>query len=96
VSRFPASAVDLAFVVPDEVPAAAVAATLRARVGDDLEDLDLFDVFRGDQLGAGCRSLAWRLRLRSGLRTLTDVDLATIRQAAIDAVVAAHGARLRA
>jgi phenylalanyl-tRNA synthetase beta chain len=65
-------------------------------VGDDLEDLDLFDVFRGDQLGAGCRSLAWRLRLRSGLRTLTDVDLATIRQAAIDAVVAAHGARLRA
>jgi phenylalanyl-tRNA synthetase beta chain len=96
VSRFPASDVDLAFVVPDEVPAAAVAATLRASVGAGLEDLDLFDVFRGDQLDAGRRSLAWRLRLRSGERTLTDVDLATIRQAAIDAVIAAHGARLRA
>ena len=78
------------------VPAAAVGATLRASAGDLLEDLTLFDVFRGAQLGAGHRSLAWRLRLRSGERTLTEVDLASVRQGAIDAVVAAHAAELRA
>ena len=95
ISRFPASDVDLAFVVPDDVPAAAVGATLRAAAAGLLEDLDLFDVFRGGRLPEGHRSLAWRLRLRSGERTLTEADLAAARQAAIDAVVAAHGARLR-
>jgi phenylalanyl-tRNA synthetase beta chain len=96
VPRYPASDVDLAFVVADDVPAAAVGATLRASAGELLEDLTLFDVFRGAQLGAGRRSLAWRLRFRSAARTLTDVDLASLRQAAIDAVVAAHHAELRA
>jgi phenylalanyl-tRNA synthetase beta chain len=95
VRRFPAADFDLAFVVPDDVAAAAVGVTLRASAGELLEELHLFDVFRGPQLGAGRRSLAWRLRLRSGDRTLTDADLAAARQAAIDAVVAAHEAELR-
>jgi phenylalanyl-tRNA synthetase beta chain len=96
VPRYPASDVDLAFVVADAVPAAAVATTLRTSAAGLLEDLRLFDVFRGDQLGAGRRSLAWRLRLRSGERTLTDADLAGVRAAAIEAVGADHGGELRA
>jgi phenylalanyl-tRNA synthetase beta chain len=95
VSRFPASDVDLALVVPEEVPAADVAATLRAATGALLEELALFDVFRGARLGAGRRSLGFRLRLRAPDRTLDDAELAATRSRAIEAVTAAHGAELR-
>jgi phenylalanyl-tRNA synthetase beta chain len=96
ISRYPASDVDLAFAVAETVPAADVVASLRRAGGDLLEDLALFDVFRGPQLGADRRSLAFRLRLRAHDRTLADEELATARQAAIDAVVADHAAELRA
>jgi phenylalanyl-tRNA synthetase beta chain len=95
ISRYPASDVDLAFAVAESVPAADVVASLRRAGGDLLEDLALFDVFRGAQLGADRRSLAFRLRLRAQDRTLADEELAAARQAAIDAVVADHAAELR-
>jgi phenylalanyl-tRNA synthetase beta chain len=95
VSRFPASDFDLAFVVPDDVPAAAVEHTLRSAAGDLLERIQLFDIYRGPQLGTARRSLAYRLRLRALDRTLTDSEVATVRQQAIDAVVVRHGAQLR-
>jgi phenylalanyl-tRNA synthetase beta chain len=94
-SRFPASSIDLAFVVNESVPAAAVGATLRAAAGDLLEELRLFDVFRSEELGEGRRSLAFRLRLRALDRTLTDSEVGGLRRRAIDAVAAAHGAELR-
>jgi phenylalanyl-tRNA synthetase beta chain len=96
VSRFPASDVDLAFVVDLDVPADEVARTLRTAGGDLAETVALFDVYRSDQLGPGRRSLAYRMRLRAADRTLTDAELAAHRQRAIDAVAAAHGAELRA
>lgn len=92
-SRFPASDIDLAFVVPDEVPAAAVEATARAAAGPLLERIALFDVYRG--VGPGRRSLAYRLRFRSHERTLTDAEVAEARSAVIEAVAAAHGGELR-
>jgi phenylalanyl-tRNA synthetase beta chain len=95
-SPFPPSAVDLAFVVEDSVRAAAIAATLRATGADLLEDLRVFDEFRADALGAGRRSLAFTLRYRAPDRTLTDAEVGDLRQRAIDAVLAAHGATLRA
>jgi phenylalanyl-tRNA synthetase beta chain len=95
VSRYPASAVDLAFVLPDSVPAAAVERTLRDAVGDVLEDVRVFDEFRADALGPGRRSLAFALRFRAGERTLTDADVGELRGRAIDAVTAAHDAELR-
>jgi phenylalanyl-tRNA synthetase beta chain len=94
-SRFPASSVDLAFVLDDTVATADVLATLRTAVGAQLEDVRLFDVFTSDAFGAGRRSLAFALRFRLPDRTLTDADVATLRQQAIDAVVAAHDAQLR-
>ncbi|MHB8464830.1 MAG: phenylalanine--tRNA ligase subunit beta [Acidimicrobiales bacterium] len=95
VSRFPSSDLDLAFVVPDQVPAASVAETLEVAAGEVLEWLALFDVYRGPGVAPDARSLAFRLRFASQDRTLTDGDLAEVRGACIDAVVRAHGAVLR-
>jgi phenylalanyl-tRNA synthetase beta chain len=95
VSRFPASDIDLAFVVPDAVAAAAVRATLRHAGGELLEQVELFDVFRSEQLPPEHRSLAYRLRLRAHDRTLTDAEVARIRTACIAAVETAHHAALR-
>ena len=95
VSRFPASDIDLAFAVPDAVPAAAVQRTLATAGGGLLERVWLFDVYRSQQLGPGRRSLAFRLRFRAPDRTLDEANLATLRQQAIDAVVATHEATLR-
>jgi phenylalanyl-tRNA synthetase beta chain len=95
VSRFPASTVDLAFVVDDTIPAAAIESTLTRAGGELLEHVALFDVFRSDALGRGRVSLAFSLRFRALDHTLTDDEMSALRQACIDAVVAAHGAELR-
>ncbi len=96
VSRHPSSDVDLAFDVADTVPAAAVDAVLHEAGGALLVDLWLFDVFRGESLGEGRRSLAYGLRFQAADRTLTADDVALARQACIDAVESAFDARLRA
>ncbi|HEX3540607.1 MAG TPA: phenylalanine--tRNA ligase subunit beta [Acidimicrobiales bacterium] len=96
VSRFPASDIDLAFVVADTVAAGDVAETLRAAGGELAESVTLFDVYRGPGVGEGRRSLAFHIRLRAMDHTLTEAEVAGARQAMIDAVVAAHGAELRA
>jgi phenylalanyl-tRNA synthetase beta chain len=96
VSRFPSSDVDLAFVVDEAVPAAAVDATLRVAAGELLESLALFDVYRGAAVPEGTRSLAYRLRLCASDRTLTDQEVAEVRARCIGAAEQAHGATLRA
>jgi phenylalanyl-tRNA synthetase beta chain len=95
VSRYPSNDIDLAFVVDDQVPAAAVEATVAGAAGDLLASLRLFDVFRGGSLPDGTRSLAYALRLQATDRTLTDAEVAQVRQAVIDAASSAHGALLR-
>jgi phenylalanyl-tRNA synthetase beta chain len=95
ISRFPASTVDLAFVVDERVPAADIRATLLRAGGELLEDVSLFDVFRSASVGAGKVSLAFALRFRAPDRTLTDDEVGTLRRAGIDAVASEHGASLR-
>jgi phenylalanyl-tRNA synthetase beta chain len=95
-SPFPPSEIDLAFVVPDDVPAGAIVQTLRATLGPVLEEARLFDEFRAEQLGAGRRSLALTVRLRAPDRTLNQREVGELRQRGIDAVVAEHHATLRA
>jgi phenylalanyl-tRNA synthetase beta chain len=95
VSRFPSADIDLAFVVDEAVPAADVERTLRRAAGDYLEHIKLFDVFRSPQM-EGARSLAWRLRFSALDHTLTEEELTGLRRRCIDAVIAAHPARLRA
>jgi phenylalanyl-tRNA synthetase beta chain len=95
VSRFPASDIDLAFVVDESTPAGAVEDCLRRAGGDLLVDLGLFDVFRGPQLGDGKRSLAYRLRFNALDHTLTDEEVGSVRQRCIDAVQSSLPATLR-
>jgi phenylalanyl-tRNA synthetase beta chain len=96
VSRFPSSDIDLAFAVPDNVPAAAVAAAVRDAAGELLETLALFDVFRdAERVGVGRRSLAYRLRFRAPDRTLTDEEVAEVRARIIAAAQSTVGAALR-
>jgi phenylalanyl-tRNA synthetase beta chain len=94
-SPFPPSTVDLDFVVRETVTAGAVATTVRDALGPLIEDIRAFDEFRGEQLGAGRKSLAFTLRFRSGDHTLSQAEVAELRQRAIDAVTEIHQARLR-
>ena len=95
VSRYPSSDVDLAFVVGEATPAAAVARALRQAAGALLVELSLFDVYRGDRVPDGARSLAYRLRLQADDRTLTDAELSEVRGRCIDAVTSTLDAALR-
>jgi phenylalanyl-tRNA synthetase beta chain len=95
VTSFPAVIQDIAVVVEAEVPAAALIRAVRAGGGDLLDAVELFDVYSGDQVGEGRKSLAMRLRFRSPERTLTDEEVAAAR-AGIEAEVAKLGGALRA
>lgn len=86
VSKFPSSDIDLAFQVPEAVPAASVEGSLRKGGGDLLVGLELFDVYRGTGTDEGTRSLAYRLRFQAPDRTLTDAEVAEVRQRCIDTV----------
>ncbi|WP_333716772.1 phenylalanine--tRNA ligase subunit beta [Gordonia sp. (in: high G+C Gram-positive bacteria)] len=95
VSVFPAVLQDVAVVVDASVPSADVADALRDGAGDLLESLELFDVFTGDQVGAGNKSLAFALRFRAGDRTLTEDEANAAKLAAVDEAGSRVGARLR-
>jgi phenylalanyl-tRNA synthetase beta chain len=86
VSRYPSSDLDLAFSLDDGVPAEKLEKTIRQGVGDLLVDIELFDVYRGQNVEVGRRSLAYRLRLQAPDRSLTDADIAEVRRAAVTAV----------
>jgi phenylalanyl-tRNA synthetase beta chain len=95
VSRYPAADLDLAFVIGDTELAADVGSTIREAAGGLLESLALFDTWRGNSLGEGRRSLAFRLRLRAGDRTLTEDEVARVRDRVVAAVSERHGGALR-
>jgi phenylalanyl-tRNA synthetase beta chain len=95
ISRFPSADIDLAFVVPESVPAGSVVATLKRAGGDLLESVSLFDVYRGDSVPEGTRSLAYHLRFCALDRTLTDDEVGVERARCIEVVESAFGASLR-
>ncbi|MXW98133.1 MAG: phenylalanine--tRNA ligase subunit beta [Acidimicrobiaceae bacterium] len=95
VSKYPPSDVDLAFVVPDDVAAAQVERALRASAGSLLTRVELFDSYRGSGVPEGSRSLAYRLRFQAPDRTLTDTEVAEVRQRCIDETSRRTGATLR-
>ncbi|MCX6532624.1 MAG: phenylalanine--tRNA ligase subunit beta [Actinobacteria bacterium] len=92
-SRYPSSDIDLAFTVPTSVTAEKIEKALRQTAGALLVDLTLFDVYRSKD-ASDSRSLAFRLRLQAHDRTLTDADVATVREKCI-AGAAKLGAQLR-
>ena len=95
VSAFPAAKEDFAFVVDADVPAADVHAAVVAGAGPLLEDARLFDVFTGEQVGAGKKSLAYSVRLRAADRTLTADDVRAVREGVVAAATERVGAVLR-
>ncbi|SDJ91157.1 phenylalanine--tRNA ligase subunit beta [Streptomyces indicus] len=95
ISTFPVATQDVALVVDSDRPAAMVEYYLRGGAGELLEDIRLFDVYTGDQVGEGKKSLAYALRFRAPDRTLTAEEVSAARDAAV-ALAAEHtGAVLR-
>jgi phenylalanyl-tRNA synthetase beta chain len=95
VSVYPSSDIDLAFEVDDAVPATDIETTLREAAGDRLASVRLFDVYRGQGIAEGRRSLAYTLRLEALDHTLTDDEVAQLRSRAVAAVESAYPATLR-
>ncbi len=91
-STYPVAKEDVALVVADDVPAEAVAATLREGAGPLCESVRLFDVYTGEQVPAGHRSLAFALRFRAPDRTLTEADTAQARTSAVALAAERHDA----
>ena len=97
VPRFPAVARDLAFVVAADEPAARMLAEIRAvDAGGLLEDVTLFDVYRGAQVPPDKKSVAVGLTLRAHDRTLTDSEADALCNAVKDRLKVALGADIRA
>lgn len=82
-SSYPVAKEDVALVVDAGVPAAEVEAALRDGAGPLLESIRLFDVFTGEQVGEGRKSLAFALRFRAGDRTLKEGESGAARDAAV-------------
>jgi phenylalanyl-tRNA synthetase beta chain len=96
ISRFPAISQDLAVIASLDVPTEQVAAAIRKYAGVDLESLALFDVYEGPQVGAGKRSLAYRLTFRARDRTLNDADVGKVRVKIVRGLERDLGATIRA
>ena len=101
LSTFPLAKEDVALVVRADVPASDVLDAVRAgavasAAGDVLEHAELFDVYTGDQLEPGTKSLAFSLRLRAADRTLTAQETAAVREAVVAEAARRFGATLRA
>ena len=95
LTSFPAVRQDLAVVVADDVPAARVLELVRGAGGALLRDAEVFDVYRGAQVGEGRASLALRLEFRAPDRTLTDEDVAQRREKIVAALREQVGGELR-
>jgi phenylalanyl-tRNA synthetase beta chain len=95
VTSFPAVLQDIAVAVDEGVAFADVEAAVRIGGGDLLAGLELFDLYHGEQVGEGRKSLALRLEFRAPDRTLTDAEVAE-RRAAIERELRAIGGQLRA
>lgn len=93
--RFPAVKIDLAIVVDEAVTAERAEQSIRSAGGKMLEDVRLFDVYRGAGVGEGRKSLAFSLTYRDPERTLTDDEVAAAHDKVVRKATAALGAELR-
>jgi phenylalanyl-tRNA synthetase beta chain len=91
----PAAEFDIAIVVPDTMSAARVEEVIRKSAGSLLEELLLFDEYRGEGIPEGHRSLAWRLTLRDPERTLREQEIATRRERVIRTLERELGVKAR-
>ena len=95
LTSFPALREDIAIVVDEGVPAARVLDVVRAAGAPLLARAEVFDVYRGEQIAPGRTSLAIALTFRAPDRTLTDADVAPVREAIVGRLAAELGGELR-
>jgi phenylalanyl-tRNA synthetase beta chain len=91
-STQPVALTDVALTVAESVAAGELQAVLREAAGEFLESVILFDVYRGEQVGADKKSMAFRLAFRAPDRTLTTDEVSRFRDAAVAAAAARFGA----
>jgi phenylalanyl-tRNA synthetase beta chain len=96
VITYPPVRQDLAFVVDEDVPAGALVEVAREAAGDELREMRPFDVYRGEQVGPGRKSIAFAVTFQSDEKTLTDEEAAELRARIVTALEARFGAKLRA
>jgi phenylalanyl-tRNA synthetase beta chain len=96
VITYPPLRQDLAFTVEEGVAAGDLAAAAREAAGEELREIRVFDVYRGDQVGPGRKSVAFSVSFQSPERTLSDEDAARLREAIVTALRERFGAELRA
>jgi phenylalanyl-tRNA synthetase beta chain len=94
VSEFPPVYEDIAIIVDEAVPAARLEALIRQTGGKTVTEVHLFDVYRGEQIGAGKKSLAYSLTYQSD-KTMTDAEAAAIRNKIVKRLEYEVGAKLR-
>ncbi len=92
LSTYPVAQSDVALVVDEQVHASALGLALRRGAGEMLESLVLMDIYRGDQVGPGRKSLAYRMVFRAPERTLTTKEVNGLRDRAIESAASAVGA----
>jgi phenylalanyl-tRNA synthetase beta chain len=95
LSSYPPVFQDLAVVVDEPVEAQTVVDSVRSAAGPELRDVQVFDLYRGEQVEKGRKSLALRLEFRSGERTLTDEEVAATRERIKEQLAADTGGTLR-
>ncbi|MDD4043520.1 MAG: phenylalanine--tRNA ligase subunit beta [Anaerolineaceae bacterium] len=95
LSTFPAMVEDIALIVDEEVPASRVEELIWRAGGKLLKGVALFDLFRGEKLGAGKKSLAYQLTYQAFDRTLSVADAAAIRKKIVKVLSYEAGAVLR-
>ncbi len=95
LSPYPPVLEDLAVIADERVPAERIEAVIRQAGGDTLTDVRLFDVYRGAQIGAGKKSLAYSLVYQSAEKTLTDKQVLKLRRRIVQRLEQELGAVLR-
>ncbi len=86
VISYPAVRQDLAFVVDEEVPAGDLVAAAQEAAGPELREIRVFDVYQGEPIPPGKKSIAFAVAFQSPERTLADEDAARLRTAIVDAL----------
>ena len=95
VITYPAVRQDLAFTVDEDVSAGDLIDAAREAAGPELQEIRVFDVYRGDQVGEGKKSIAFNVAFQSSERTLSDEDAAQLRRRIVEALRERFSAELR-
>lgn len=95
IPKFPVVDRDIAVIVPESVTVGELTSCIKNTLGEACDDVELFDVYRGEQVGAGSKSVAFRIKLRSDEGTLVDAQIQEYVSGVLGALEAGFGAKLR-